>query len=88
MKRKKANVSDLYANGIKYFAFSRVTNTNTGEKGYKYILCDPLTDEQKEFLAQFKNVIISSATYKYAPEIKHDTVILMDKMIKGAVNNG
>ena len=82
MKRKKATVTDLYLKGIQYHAFQRITNTTTKEKGYRYILCDPLTDEQKEALKQFKNVIISSCSYRYAPEINHDTVILMDKIIK------
>lgn len=83
MRRKKATVSDLSLNGIRFFAYSRVKNPETGERGYRYILTNPLTVEQKAVLAQFKNVIISSAVYRYAQEIEHETIILLDKMLKG-----
>lgn len=81
MKRKKANIYDLINNNIDYFAFQRVKNSK-GEPGYRYILDKELNEKQKNVLQQFKNVIISSCQYKYAPEIKHTTIILLDKCIK------
>lgn len=63
-----------------YHAFSKVS----GEmgSGYRYVLSNKLTQEQKDYLAQYSNVQIGDAKYKYAPEIKYDTVILLDRMSK------
>ena len=80
MRRKKANAWDLYHAGISWFMDSRVTNSK-GVKGWRYVLSSPLTESQREFLGRWKNVIVSSCTHRYAPEITHDTVILLDKMI-------
>ena len=63
-----------------YHAFSKVS----GEmgSGYRYTLSNKLTQEQKDYLAQYSNVRIGDAKYKYAPEIKYDTVILLNRMPK------
>lgn len=63
--------------GIDYFDFQEVKKD--GKCGYRYLLCRPLTDPQREFLSQYSNVIIGTARNRYAPEIRHDTVILMDE---------
>ena len=61
---------------IEYFDFRDVSN---GEKtGTRYILDKPLSTLQRAKLQKYSNVIISSCTYKYAPEITHDTIILLD----------
>ena len=62
--------------GIEYFDFQYVSN---GEKtGTRYKLDKPLTTSQRATLKEYDNVIISSCTYKYTPEITHDTIILLD----------
>lgn len=63
-----------------YTGFAKVT----GNKGssYRYTLSNKLTREQHDYLAQYDNVDFGTAQYKYAPEIKHDTVILLDRMSK------
>lgn len=82
MRRKKANTWDLVETITQgWYAFSRVSNSK-GQKGWRYVLCSPLTEEQRESLAKWKNIVISSCSHRYAPEITHDTVILLDKMIK------
>ena len=79
MRRKKATVWDLMRLGIAWFRDERVKN-DAGDKGYRYTLSRNLTDEQKEALGKFKNVILSSCQYRHAPEIHHDVVILLDKI--------
>ena len=59
-----------------YFDFMHVKDGNEN-KGVKFLLSDPLTESQKEKLSKYDNIIISSVSYKYAPEIKHDTIILL-----------
>lgn len=78
-RRRKANLWDLLRLGIEYHSFARVKNKE-GMKGWRYTLCKSLTDEQREVLGMFKNVVLSSCQHRYAPEIRHDVVILTDKM--------
>ena len=80
MKHVKCNLDDLFNMDIQYFDFYRVYDKNENG-GYRYMLCNPLTDEQRAALKQFKNVSIGSCHYRYAPEIKHDTLVLFDKCI-------
>jgi hypothetical protein len=62
--------------GIEYFDFQDVSN---GEKtGTRYILDKPLSTLQRAKLQEYSNVIISSCSYKYAPEITYDTIIVLD----------
>lgn len=63
-----------------YTGFAKVTG-NKGS-GYRYTLSSKLTREQHDYLAQYDNVDFGTAQYKYAPEIKYDTVILLDRMSK------
>lgn len=81
MKRKKMLLSDMINNGINYFNFNRVKN-NSGVRGWRYILDKPLTKEQITFILNFKNVVIGECNYKYAPELKYNTLIIFDKCIK------
>lgn len=75
-KRKLYHFSDLINDGIMFFNFMSVKDNN-GKKGIRYLLSNPLTEDQKEKLSKYDNVIISSAVYRYAPEIKHDSIILL-----------
>ena len=65
-----------------YASFSKVN----GAKGigYRYTLANKLTREQHDYLAQYDNIDFGEAQYKYAPEIKYDTVVLLDRMNKSA----
>jgi len=44
--------------------------------GWKYYLCTKLTDEQKLFLEQFKNVKIGNAQYIYSKDITYDCIFI------------
>lgn len=41
-----------------------------------------LTEAQKEFIKTFPNTDITTVSYRYAPEIKHDVLLQFDKCIK------
>ena len=74
--KNKLTFSKMIEMGIEYFDFQDVSK---GEKtGTRYILDKPLTMLQRAKLQEYSNVIISSCSYKYAPEITHDTIILLD----------
>lgn len=45
-------------------------------EGTGYLMCGKLTDQQKELLRRYSNVVLSVVHYKYAPEIKHDAVFI------------
>ena len=82
MRRKKANENDLLVvMGIGLVAVRRCMRTDKAGKvirGTRYILGKPMTKQQEEYIKQFKNVVISTAQYRWAPEIKHQTIILTD----------
>lgn len=80
MKRIKANVSDLYNLGIDYHAFQRVKRAD-GTTGTRFVLDKPLTPDQRDALSKFRNVVFSSCSLRYAPEIRYKTIILTDKCI-------
>ena len=63
-----------------YTGFAKVTG-NKGS-GYRYTLSNKLTREQHDYWAQYDNVEFGTAQYRYAPEIKYDTVILLNRMPK------
>lgn len=79
--KRKLQLFDMIRAGVDYIAYQRVKD-QAGNMGYRYILDKPLSAEQKEYIIGFQNVIVSSAAYKYAPEIKHDVIILLDKCRK------
>lgn len=81
MKKQKMYLGDMLDAGIEYIDFQRVTNKKTGVKGWRYILENPLTEKQVAIINSFKNTVISSCQYRYAPEIKHDTLIILDKVV-------
>jgi hypothetical protein len=78
--RRKMNVHDMYTAGIEYHAYSRVKNKH-GLFGWRYVLCKPLTAEQIQAVKRWENTTISSVSYRYAPEIKYDTIIIWDKCL-------
>lgn len=81
MRRKKANVNDMFNIGVEWFDFhrcQRIDETGKVIKGTRYLLDKPMTEKQKEYLSNFKNVIVSTATYRYAPEIQYQTLIITD----------
>ena len=74
--KNKLTFSKMIEMGIEYFDFQ---NVSKGEKtGTRYILAKPLTTLQRAKFQEYSNVIISSCSYKYAPEITYDTIILLD----------
>lgn len=81
MRRQKAGWSDLTRMGA-YFHAWQDFKTLEGVRGCRYVLNNPLTDEQKEYLLQFKNIDFGYAYNKYNPEFKYSTVIIFDKKIK------
>lgn len=76
-RRKLYHFSDMVKDKIDFFDFSRVVNGN-GAKGTRYTLSNRLTDEQREKLSKYDNVIMSECHYKYAQELRYDTLILLD----------
>ena len=66
-----------------YFDFVRFSISRNGKRYYawKYILSKDLSDEQRNYLKSFSNVSIGNAVYKYAPEIKNDTVNIFDNKL-------
>lgn len=52
--------------------------TKDGRYGVRYVLCKPLGERQIRSLAKYSNVKISVARYRYAPEIAHDCVIILE----------
>lgn len=79
--RIKMRPSDLHKIGADYIDCQRVKNTK-GVHGWRYIVEKRLTDEQRELILGFKNTIIGFARYKYAPELVHDTVVILDKCLE------
>lgn len=81
MRRKKANVNDLFQMGIEWFDSQRCKRTDKTSKvitGTRFVLVKPMTDEQVFELGKFDNVIVGVAQHRHAPEIQHQTVILTD----------
>lgn len=81
MKRIKARFSDLIGLDIEYHAFQGVRR-NDGVKGTRFVLSKPLSDAQREKLSAFRNVVFSSCALKYAPEIRYETLIILDKVVQ------
>ena len=86
MARKKMKLDENYLWNDRQFIiddYHRVVNNNDKTiKGVRYRLANRLTQEQKDYILSFKNTIISDCYLKYAPEIKYDVVIILDKCIK------
>lgn len=83
MRRQKANVCDLDKIGVEWYDFHRCKRIKGDKvlKGTRYSLVQPMTEQQEEYLSQFKNVRVGIAQYRYAPEIQHQTIILFDKCL-------
>lgn len=81
MKPKKMNFQDLNFYGG-YYKFTRAKGKG-GEKGYIYTLCKLLTDKEKaEIITKYNNTELLIASPEYAPEIKHNAVLIYDKVIR------
>lgn len=80
-RRRKAYFSDLMMKNVEYTAFSRVRDAK-GNRGTRYVLSEPMSKEAREYFEKFENVKFGKAHYRYAPEIVHDTLILLDKIPK------
>ena len=85
-RRIKLNMYDLYEMGIDWFESHRV-HDRYNNYGTRFVLDKQLTSNQLDTINNYKNVIINECYYRYAPEIKHTTIILMDKCIKKVVKN-
>lgn len=82
MARLKAAFTDI----PEYTNFQRIQRDD-GLKGWRYILDRPLTPKEKEELPRrWHNLELSGARYRYAPENRHDAIILWDKCIRKEVN--
>lgn len=75
-RRKLYHFHNMIQDNISFFDYHYVKD-NKGNKGTRYILSDPLTDNQIKKLSKYDNVIISECHYKYAAQIKHDTLIIL-----------
>ena len=75
-RRKLYHFHNMIQDNISFFDYQYVKD-NKGNKGTRYLLADPLTDDQKKKLSKYDNVIISECKYKYAPEIHHQTLIIL-----------
>ena len=80
-KRIKLNMYDLYDMGIDWSESHRV-HDRYNNRGTRFVLNKQLTSNQLDIINNYKNVVISDCQYRYAPEIKYTTIILMDKCIK------
>ena len=80
MKRKKMILSDFELLKIDYHAFQRVKHPTYGY-GTRFILCKPLNDTQITAIIRFRNTLVGNCYYKYASEIKYNTLTLYDKCI-------
>ena len=78
-KRKKLTF-DVFIKNFEYHTFSETAfmNKKTGKfvHGWKYYLCEKLTEEQKLFLEQFENVKTGNSSYKYDKNINYDCVFI------------
>ena len=83
MKRIKANFSDIINNNIEYHAHGRIKNID-GQRGTRFILSKELTQQQRKYFGQFKNILIGTCYNRYNYQIEYDCIILFDNCLKGA----
>lgn len=78
MKKQKMTFETLVSLGLDYIDSMPVYSPKTGKKGIRYILEKYLTDDETKALQQaYKNIVISDCYYRYAPEIKHGSIIIL-----------
>lgn len=75
---KTLSEEEFLAKNIEFCVFSEFSG------GVRFILCRDLTDDETAYLQEFDNVHFGTATYRYAPEIRHPTVILTNITKKGS----
>lgn len=77
---KTLSAEGFLAKNIEFYGFSEFSG------GVRFMLCRALTDDETAYLQEFDNVHFGTATYRYAPEICHPTVILTNITNKGNEN--
>ena len=80
MKKTKMYDNDIYKLESHYHDFYRVKN-NEGIRGTAFVF-DKLTSNDIQIINSFKNTIVSTGVYKYAPELHNVRIILLDRCIK------
>lgn len=84
MKKIKLDVWEFYHN-FKYYDFYRTKvhkKDGTVIYGTMYKLNYRLTENERIFLSQWKNVVLFISQCQYAPEIKTSCIFLGDKCVK------
>lgn len=82
---KKLNLRDMFVEGLNYVAFSRVTpgRSHNGIGYFRYRLENPLSErEQAILITRYNNIAFGESMFRYAPEIKYQTILVFDKKIK------
>ncbi len=75
MKKKK--ISFEYVAKLGYFDFCRAKVN--GVAGFTYVLCNRLTDVQRDEINSYNNTRIGGRTCLQAPEIKYDILFVGNK---------
>ena len=67
-----------------YYNYARKGFDIAGKKVYgtMYWLEKSLTDEEKAELSEYPNIMLMTSQCQYAPEIKHNVVVVMDRKIR------
>lgn len=82
-KRRKMTWYDLGDRSIDFVDFTpNVLHKPTGIKGTMYRLAEPLSDEDRDFIMSWKNTLISSCRYRYAPEIEGECIFIAYKCMR------
>ena len=82
---KKLNLSDMDNEKLFYFGFSRVTagHSRNGIGYFIYHLEKPLSENKQAILiARYNNIAFGEVMLRYAPQVKHQTLLVFDKKIK------
>ena len=80
MRKKKITIQEI----PDYYSYRRISSKG-GYKcgGYAYLLCDRLSEEEITYLlSHYQNTYLVLSSNEYAPEIKHDVLIVFDKCIR------
>ena len=76
MKKRKYTF-EQFNTEYNFIHYEPVYNTKTGKKGIRYVTPEPFTDEEKKAFKAYSNVVVSECYIKYAPEIKHGSIIIL-----------
>ena len=78
--KKRKTIPFKFIADLGYFHFEKVSFN--GVPGYLYVLCNKLSENQKEIINSYQNTKISSCRQRYAPEIIHDVIFVGNKCFK------